>query len=94
MYSLKGDSSRYKHYLLLSIVVPVLLHGFYDYCIFSGNVLFILLFFVFIISLYVVTLKRVKRVSLDNKSIHYKYNFCPNCGSPVVSDICSVYRMP
>ena len=83
------DLVKSKHNLRLSLIVPVLLHGFYDYCLFSENMLFILGFFVFIIILYIFTVKRIKKVSLSNRKLIYKNKFCPNCGNRVESDYCT-----
>ena len=90
LYGMQGDSFKSKHYLRLSLLVPILLHGFYDYCLFSRNIILILLFIIFIITLYVITLKRIKKISLSNRKLRYNYNFCPNCGSRVDNDICGV----
>lgn len=74
--------------VFLSILVPMLLHGFYDYCIFSGMNFLIILFFVFIIFLYIKTVKKIKHMSLIQGKMRYNYNFCPNCGHRVESDFC------
>ena len=81
------NNTHRKRNLFLSLFVPILLHGFYDYCLFSGNILFILFFLVFIILLYIITVKKVKRVS-DMSSMAFKDKFCPNCGHIVDSNIC------
>lgn len=86
--SIHSNDSLRKRNLFLSIFVPMLLHGFYDYCLFSQNVLLILLFFVFIISLYVITSKRTNKVSSIRGNIKYRNKFCGNCGRHVDSDFC------
>ena len=86
--SIHGNDSLRKRNLFLSVFVPMLLHGFYDYCLFSQNIIFILLFFVFIISLYIITSKRVGKVSKLDSSIKYRNKFCGNCGRRVDSDFC------
>lgn len=63
MSRISCDNFFRKHYFLMSIFIPVLLHGIYDFCLFSGKVYFILLFFVFIIVLYVRSVKTVNRFS-------------------------------
>lgn len=77
-----------KKYMLLSILVPTILHGFYDYCLFTGNILFILAFFIFLIMLYIFTIKKVNKVSSIVKKMKYKDNYCSNCGTPVNSNFC------
>ena len=86
--SLKKEKRKHK-YILLSIITPTLLHGFYDYCIFSENPILILLFFIFVIIQYVITIKIIKKVSKNNKKIKYNNNYCPQCGTPVKTDYCT-----
>ena len=86
--SIHGNDSLRKRNMFFSVLVPVLLHGFYDYCLFSQNVILILLFFVFIISLYIITSKRVSKMSMFGGNIRYRSNFCGNCGRRVDSDFC------
>lgn len=85
---LSGDMNLKKRYLFLSVLIPMLLHGFYDYCLFSQRIIFILLFFVFIIILYVTTFRKVKKLSKEGLKVRYRDNFCPNCGNKVVSEYC------
>lgn len=85
--SVHGNSYLRKRNIFLSIFVPMLLHGFYDYCLFSQNIFLILLFFIFIVVLYVITFRRVKKISRSGK-LKYRDNFCPNCGYKVDSDFC------
>lgn len=83
----KNDFSSMRKNFFLSILVPVLLHGFYDYCLFSQRVIFIGLFFIFIVSLYIVTIGKVKKVSKFGK-IKYRNSFCSYCGRRFDSDFC------
>jgi RsiW-degrading membrane proteinase PrsW (M82 family) len=80
--------SSMKKYKFLSLFVPMLLHGVYDFCLFSGNLGFIILFFAFIIVLYVKSFGKIRKMSRENKSLKYRNKFCPYCGSPVTSDYC------
>ena len=77
-----------KKYIFLSILVPTVMHGIYDFCLFTENIIFIIIFFVFIISMYVYIIKKVNKVALNNKKIIYKDKFCPVCGNPVNSEFC------
>ncbi len=81
--------SSMRKYKFLSLFVPMMLHGIYDFCLFSGNFGFIIIFFVFIICLYIKSFKRIKKMSLDNKRLRYNNKYCPNCGTPVSSDYCT-----
>ena len=77
-YEKKKDKE--KKYLLLSLVVPMMLHGTYDYCVMSGNSILYGLFFVFVIVLFIVAFKRLKYVATNNKVFLIRNNFCPRCG--------------
>ena len=85
---LKNERESIGNYKLLSLLVPVLLHGFYDYCLFSQSYLFIGLFFVFIVCLYVIVIGKLRSLSKITGKIKYKNNFCGFCGRPVDSDYC------
>ncbi len=74
--------------LILSIIVPTISHGIYDYCLFSGSVISIILFFIFVICMYVYVIKKVNQVSSINRKMKYKDNYCPNCGHTVDSNFC------
>ena len=72
-YLAKGDSGRAKSNLTKSFVVPVLLHGFYDFCLFANSTMWTLIFFVFIIILYWKTFRMVKKLAATDKPIGDSY---------------------
>lgn len=81
-----------KKNLYLSIIVPILLHGIFDYCLFSKQLLLILIYLVFVIFLYVKAFKRIKqfgniRLNLFKQDLTKKC-FCPNCGTEITSNYC------
>lgn len=75
-------------YIILSILVPTILHGIYDYCLFTGKAIFIIMFFVFVILLYIYAIKKIKKMSSINGKMKYIDNYCPNCGIKVESNFC------
>ena len=77
-------------YIILSIIVPTILHGFYDFCLFTGKWIFMIPFGIFIIILYVMSIKKIKQLAKVNKKMQYKDNYCPKCGHPVSSDFCPI----
>ncbi len=83
------DFSSKKKNMFLSILVPMMLHGIYDFCLFSGNFGFIIIFFIFMILLYIKSFSKVKQMSRENKMLRFNNRFCPNCGTPVKSDYCT-----
>lgn len=87
---ISGDSSFKSWNMFLSLFVPILLHGFYDFCLMSDNIFLIGLFFIFMIILYVKSFKKIKKMSDENRGLKYDNKFCPNCGKPVSSACCPV----
>ncbi len=85
---LNGRASHKTKYLILSILVPTILHGIYDYCLFLGSTLAVLIFFVFVIGLYILAIRKIKEVSSISRKMKYKNTNCPNCGKSVESDYC------
>jgi RsiW-degrading membrane proteinase PrsW (M82 family) len=77
-------------YMLLSIVVPVTLHGIYDYCLFTGNPIFVGIFFIFIILLYIFAIKRVNKISSVQNKFRYVDTYCPICGRKIDSNYCPI----
>ena len=65
-----GDSSKRRHYMRMSLLVPVLLHGWYDFTATSGNGTLVLLFFVYIIILDIVAIVSVRRFARRDESLY------------------------
>ena len=80
--------------LRLSIIVPTVLHGLYDYCLFSGNILFLIIFLAVIVGIYVYGVKTVKKLSkvpnnfVTNNEILHIFRYCPRCGSKSIGKFC------
>lgn len=66
-----GNASEARDYLALSVLVPLLLHGVYDFIAFSMEIaeLWIVPFFLYIGLLYLIGLKRVNRSALEDRRI-------------------------
>lgn len=75
-------------YILLSILIPTILHGIYDFCILSKINILIYVFIIFIIALYIISLKKLKEVANNNKTIKYSNPFCKTCGAKLDNEIC------
>lgn len=76
--------------LLLSILVPTVTHGIYDYCLFTGKTVFIIIWVIFVIGTYVYFFKKIKKISAINRKMKYKDNYCSVCGHAINSDFCPV----
>lgn len=78
-----------RNYLFLSVLIPVLCHGFFDFCLMTGNLFFIIIFVVFVIFLYIAAFSKIHKhseilamfPSLDNESSLSTNNICPVCGT-------------
>ena len=79
--------------LFLSLFVPIMSHGFYDYALFTENIIFMILFFIFVILLYILAFRRIIKLSkikvplrplyCTNCGIKSTGNYCPNCGKKI-----------
>jgi len=71
-----NHKSLSKKNLILSLIIPTLAHGVYDYLIFASTVtdnsLFLIAFFIFVVFFYTYASKKVKQLSLS------AYNMNPN----------------
>ncbi|MBQ8659337.1 MAG: PrsW family intramembrane metalloprotease [Bacilli bacterium] len=81
-----NDKKKKAKYLILSIIVPALLHGIFDFCLFVGDLKAVVIYLIFVIGLYIYAFKTVKKISNINARL---YNtFCSNCGTKVSSNYC------
>ena len=67
--SLTGDRAKEKSLMRLSMVVPVLLHGFYDFCLFTQNSTFIVIFLIFVVALDVVAFRSIRQYSREDTMV-------------------------
>ncbi len=78
-----------KKYLVLSLLIPILLHCVYDFLAFSGNQLFVILFYILIVIMYVISFIKINKFFRINTKMKYKDNYCPNCGVKVNGNYCT-----
>ena len=72
-----------KRNIILSILIPTVLHGVYDFCLMLNMRSFLYIFVVFVIVLFYITFKRLKELSELNGKIRHKKEFCPKCGHKI-----------
>ena len=65
-----GDRSGCRRNLFTGFAVAVCLHGFYDFCLFTGNVLFLILFVIFVIAADVLTIIRIIKAKKENAKMY------------------------
>lgn len=62
----KFEENKRSRYLWLAILIPIILHGFYDFFLMSENELLLLLFLGFIVYLWIAGFKKMKRHSKNS----------------------------
>lgn len=84
-----NNNSNSKKYIYLSLFIPFLLHGFYDFCLLSQNYLFFIIYLIFVVSLYSFSIYNVKKMmKLESPFVKSKVKFCKYCGSNLVGNYC------
>ena len=74
--------------VVLSIVIPSILHGIYDFCLMAGYKFLIITFFTFIIVLYIISIRKLQKISKYNHNIKQELDFCPKCGAKLEESKC------
>lgn len=64
------NGTGHRRNMWAAFLVPVVLHGFFDFCLLSESTLLALLFFIFVIVLDIVTVKLVRRQSRNDRPIY------------------------
>lgn len=89
LYALRGRHDLEKKYILKSVFIPMVLHGIYDFCLMSGYLFLMGVFVVFVIFLYIFSIKKLKQMANNNRQMVYKSRVCAVCGKPVTGPFCS-----
>ena len=55
---------------LACLPTPILIHGFYDFCAFMQTEIFTLVFIAFVIVVFILTLKRIKKASREDSPVN------------------------
>lgn len=88
-YALRGMREQETKNIWLSILIPAVLHGIYDFCLMSGYMILVAVFIVFVVILYILSIGKLKHLSNHNKKIKFKNKFCHHCGKAVTGEFCS-----
>lgn len=70
---LYGNIKASNKYKILSLVVPFITHGIYDFCLSLNNIFVLLVFVLFLITMYVVCIRKIKELSMNDVKLDY-YN--------------------
>ena len=74
--------------IALSILIPTILHGIYDFCIISNSKILIITFLAFIIFIYIISIKKLKMLSKYNHKLMPDITFCKVCGAKMKDSHC------
>jgi RsiW-degrading membrane proteinase PrsW (M82 family) len=66
---LNKDKKREIKYIIFSILIPVLVHGSYDYILMRGNIYFIFVLFILLIILFVYIIKKINKISTQKQTL-------------------------
>ena len=82
-----GEEKEVKLYLKEALLIPVVMHGFYDFCLSTDKAEFMLLFLVYEIVITVITVKRFKKLSKTDTLIPgMEYTVMPSGETRSVED--------
>ena len=69
-YELVGNIKLRKKNMILSIAIPMVTHGIYDFLVMSGSGLLIIIWFAFLVFMYIYSMKKLKEVSNARKVVY------------------------
>ena len=55
--------------LVKSILIPVIIHGIYDFCVFTNNTLFTVLFYIFVVVLFAISFLKLRNLANSNANM-------------------------
>jgi len=85
----KGENKLSKKYKIYSLLIPMVTHGIYDFCLFTQNFILIGIFLIYVIALFIICYKKVRHTSSNNFKFKYINNYCTNCGLEVTTKFCT-----
>ena len=76
-YEMAGNLELRKKNLILSVAIPMVTHGIYDFLIMSGSGLLIVIWFGFLVFMYIYAMKKLKEVSKTRKTVYQPVSNMP-----------------
>ncbi len=76
-----GDKAGKKKNLIFALIAPILIHGFYDFCLSMKSILFILIFFIFEIAITVFAFIHINKLSKNDLKITSPQNISSDSSS-------------
>lgn len=68
VYASQGKKNLEKKNLVLSVLVPTILHGIYDFCLFASIDILLIVFLIFVIAMYIFSIKKIKLLAAQCKN--------------------------
>lgn len=93
---IRGTNDKNKYYFY-SLIIPTILHGIFDSLLLLQNAILLLVFLLFVILLYTISIKKVKKLSLDERLFEEDINdisnnkeilYCSYCGTKIEGRFC------
>jgi len=66
----RGDVRLEKRYMKMALIIPVLAHGFYDFCLSTGMDVFVIIFWIFDIAITIHAFRLMKKLSDTDTPIY------------------------
>lgn len=85
---IKENKRKSYFFLGLSILIPITLHGLFDFLLLAQSPVLLLGFLVFVISLYIVSIRQIRLLARKERPFLQK-KFCSQCGSLLTGMYCS-----
>ena len=71
----QGRIAEKKRYQRTAIILPLILHGFYDFAISTDYLIFTFIFYIFVIVLDIVAIKKIRKYSREDIAFYQKKGF-------------------
>lgn len=85
-HEIVNEKSKSLKHLFFSILIPVILHGIFDFCLMSGSIKLFIVYLLFVIGLYIYAFMTVKKVASVQTRLYTR--FCTRCGTKAIAKFC------
>ncbi|MCI8588396.1 MAG: PrsW family intramembrane metalloprotease [Bacilli bacterium] len=75
-------------FLGLSIVIPIVLHGLFDFLLLAQKPILLVVFLIFVILLYIFSIRQIRMLAKQERPFLQK-KFCSQCGNQLTGSYCS-----
>lgn len=69
LHDFRGEKKACKRNLFLAVFMPLLMHGFFDFCLSADSALLIVIFFIYIIAVDIIMFRKIKKYSSEDTRI-------------------------